>query len=136
MHGYITDATYADRFFRELSPAWLNYVAAVNGIAPRDLGRPFAYLELGCGFRASVVVNAGAFPHAEFHACDLNAEHIAGAQRHAGTLGIGNLHLVQESFESLAWRPLPELDFIVLHGVYSWVTPEARSAVREILRRK
>ncbi len=28
--GYVTDTSYADKFFRELSPVWLNYVAAVE----------------------------------------------------------------------------------------------------------
>jgi hypothetical protein len=48
--GYVTDTTYADTFFRELSPAWLNYVAALNGVSPRPLDASFRYLELGCGF--------------------------------------------------------------------------------------
>ena len=48
--GYVTDTIYADRFFRELSPAWLNYVAALCGAAPRHLDRSFTYLDLGCGF--------------------------------------------------------------------------------------
>ena len=35
--------------FRELSPAWLNYVAAINGCQPRPLDPGFTYMELGCG---------------------------------------------------------------------------------------
>lgn len=47
--GYVTDITYPETFFRELSPVWLNYVAALGQVPPPDLGRPFTYLELGCG---------------------------------------------------------------------------------------
>src|SRR5262249_13579294 len=71
-NGYVTDSGYADTFFRELSPVWLNYVARLNGTPPRDLDAAFAYLELGCGLGSSAIVNAGAFPHGEFHACDIN----------------------------------------------------------------
>ena len=33
--GYIKDASYPTTYFRERSPVWLNYVAALSGAAPR-----------------------------------------------------------------------------------------------------
>ena len=134
--GYVLDTTYTDRFFRELSPVWLNYVAALNGHPPRPTDRPFSYLELGCGLGHSVIVNAGAFPHATFHACDVNQEFIERARRSAAELGIGNVRFHPKAFEELAADHLPPLDFITLHGVYSWVGPEARRAVRDIIDRR
>jgi len=134
--GYVTDAGYAATFFRELSPVWLNYVAACNAVAPRDLSRPFTYLELGCGYGGSTVVNAGAFPQGEFHACDLNPEHIDGAREHARALRIGNVHFHATTFESLPLHELPTFDFIVLHGVYSWVNRAARAAALEIAKKR
>jgi len=131
--GYVTDTIYADRFFRELSPAWLNYVAALCGASPRNLDRSFTYLDLGCGFGSSTIVNAGAFPAGEFHACDFNPAHIEGGQRHAGALGISNIQFHEASFEDLLLQELPAFDFIVLHGVYSWVGAEARQAIRRII---
>ncbi len=60
--GYVLDSSYANTFFQELSPAWLNYTRAVNGVPGRPLDRPFTYLELGAGLGHCCVVNAGAFP--------------------------------------------------------------------------
>ena len=131
--GYVTDASYPDRFHRELSPAWLNYVAALNGAAPRDLDQPFDYLELGCAFGHSTMTNAAAFPLARFHGCDVNAQHIDGAQRLASALSIGNVQFHRASFHELAARDLPSFDFIALHGVYSWVDADARSAIRRVI---
>lgn len=132
--GYVTDTIYADRFFRELSPAWLNYVAALCGASPRNLDRSFTYLDLGCGLGSSTIVNAGAFPAGEFHACDFNPAHIEGGQRHAGALGISNIQFHESSFQDLLLQQqLPAFDFIVLHGVYSWVGAEARQAIRRII---
>ena len=136
MQGYVTDASYTSGFFRELSPAWLNYVAALNGVSPPRLDEPFRYLELGCAFGSSVVTNAGAFPHAEFHACDFNPDHIAGARRHADALGIANIEFHETSFHGLLAVDLPPFDFIVLHGVYSWVGAEARESIRRLIERK
>jgi SAM-dependent methyltransferase len=133
-NGYVLDTSYTDRFFRELSPVWLNYVAALNGYPPQPVDRPFAYLELGCGFGHSFTVNAGAFPHAAFHACDINAGHIDAAKHRAADFGINNVTFHQKSFDELDSADLPRFDFIVLHGVYSWVDAEARRAVRDILR--
>jgi SAM-dependent methyltransferase len=134
--GYVTDSVYPDKFFRELSPTWLNYVAALNGGAPRDLTRPFTYLELGAGLGHSAVANAGAFARGEFHACDVNAAHVAGALRHAELFGIGNVQIHEASFEELLALDLPDFDFIVLHGVYSWVGASARAAIRSVLATK
>lgn len=135
MDGYVTDTTYADRFFRELSPAWLNYVAALNGTAPRPLDAPFRYLELGSGFATSSVVNAAAFPHAAFDAYDLNAAHVEGGRAYAAQLGVTNITLHAAAFDDLLTRALDPYEFIVLHGVYSWVDVRTRGVLRQLIGR-
>ena len=133
--GYVTDTTYADTFFKELSPAWLNYVAALNGVAPRRLDATFNYLELGCGFGTSAVINAAAYPHASFHACDLSGAHIESGRDYARRLGIDNIQLSARTFADLFASDLPQFDFIVLHGVYSWVDAATRDVIRRLIAR-
>src|SRR5262245_44531355 len=128
--GYVTDAGYANRFFKELWPAWLNYVARLNGAAPKDLAQHFTYLELGCGFGGSAIVNAGSFPRGEFYACDLNPAHVRTGAAEAAALGIANLTFYEASFDRLLSRYLPEFDFISLHRVYSCVWSGPRPALR------
>src|SRR5262245_9328247 len=113
----IERTAYVDTFFQELAPVWLNYVAALHGIAPRPLDRPFTYVELGCGFGQSVVTNAAAYSGGEFYACDINPEHVDAARRYAGALGVGNLDVIEAPFDELQNRDLPPFDFVVLHGV-------------------
>lgn len=134
--GYVTDLAYAQSFFRELSPAWLSYVAALHGVAVRDLGAPFNYLELGCGQGHTALINAAAYPQASFHACDLNPAHIAAARGSAAAFAVGNIQFHEADFAALLERELPSFDFIVLHGVYSWVDSSARAALRAILAAK
>src|SRR3954453_14509213 len=90
-HGYVTDTNYTDQFFRELAPAWLNYVAALNGAQPVPLDRPFVYLELGCGFGTSTGVNPGATPQGSFHGCDIIPAPVDGGRPHAAAFAIGNV---------------------------------------------
>src|SRR4051812_28594595 len=97
--GYVLDSSYPDTFFQELSPAWLSYVSAVSGAPAKPLNSAFTYLELGAGLGHSTVVNAGAFPRGEFHACDFNPEHIEGGRRYAEALGLRNIEFHEASFE-------------------------------------
>src|SRR5262249_3884885 len=133
-HGYVTDTSYTDQFFRELSPAWLNYVAALNDTRPRPLDAGFAYLVLVCGFGTSTVGNAAAYPQGEFHGCDIIPAHVDGGRRRAAALGVTNATFHEAAFDQLLAFRLPACDFIVLHGVYSWVDAEARGAVRRVIR--
>lgn len=134
--GYLSDVTFPDRFHRELSPAWLNYASVLGGARPKALDRPFRYLDLGCGFAHSTIVNAAAFAHAEFHACDFNPAHIEAARHRAARLGAGNVVFHEASFEALLAQDLPPFDFIVMHGIYSWVDADVRGVVRELISRR
>lgn len=132
--GYITDAIYTDGFYRELSPAWINYVAALKGCLPVATDRPFVFLELGCGLGRSTTILAGAFPQGRFIGVDFNPAHVALARQYATDMRIANAEFREASFQDLARSELPQCDFIVLHGVYTWVSPEARAAIRDIIR--
>ncbi len=134
--GYVTDTIYTDNFFRELSPSWLNYVAALRGSLPIPLDRPFTYMELGCGLGRSTTVFAGAFPKATFIGVDFNPAHVALARRYAETIHVENVSFLERSFIDLPSSELPECDFIVLHGVYTWISAEARAGIRRIIRER
>lgn len=137
--GYVTDVLYTDNSYRELSPAWLNYVAAIQGCLPRPLNKPFTYVELGCGLGRTIAHLAAAFPRGQFIGVDFNPAHIDSAQRYAAHLGLGNIRFLERGFEDLVGESatrsldLPELDFIVLHGVYSWISRSARQAVQRFI---
>ncbi len=132
-HGYITDTEYADTCFQELSPAWINYAAALGGAAAPSLDRPFVYVELGCGRGHSTIVHAGAFPQAQFYGCDLNAAQIGEGVRYAQHCGIENVTLWPASFDELTLLRPPAADYIALHGVYSWVTADVRRTIRQLI---
>jgi SAM-dependent methyltransferase len=131
--GYRTDSRYPATCFRELSPVWLNYAAALNRCAAPRLDRPFTYLELGCGRAGSSLIHAAALPQGEFHACDFNHSALQEATARASLYGVANLTLHASTFAELARRDLPQFDYIVAHGVYSWVSDAARADLRAIV---
>jgi SAM-dependent methyltransferase len=134
--GYVTDVSYTNSYFRELSPTWLNYVAAINGAHPRPLDRDFTHIDLGCGLGQSSVVLAACFPEGRFFGVDFNPAHIDIAQRAARRLGLDNVTFIERAFEELLAVDLPAFDFITLHGIYTWISEGARKAAQRFIYEK
>ena len=137
--GYLTDAGYPNFFNREITPAWLAMTALLLGHPPPDLSRPFRYADLGCGKGVTDVAIAAACPEAEVWGFDFNPAFIESARRLAAQAGLVNATFVETSFADLVRRAdaeLPEFDFIVCHGVLSWISPENRRRVIEVIGRR
>jgi SAM-dependent methyltransferase len=117
--GYVLDTPYLFEFQEELSPVRLNYVATLGGYAPVPLDRPFRYLDIGCGYGVTLAVLAAAFPEASFTGIDLNAEHIREAAALASDAA--NLQLHACGFGDAPLAPDAQFDFIVMHGLLSWL---------------
>ncbi|WP_134496346.1 class I SAM-dependent methyltransferase [Microvirga pakistanensis] len=129
--GYVTDVDYTYGFYKALTPHLLSLFALLRGVeAPGSDLEPRNYCELGCGQGYTTNVLAASNPHIQFYATDFNPGHIAGAQDLARTAKLPNVHFSDDSFgQYLQRRDLPEFDFIVLHGIYSWISPEARQDI-------
>jgi SAM-dependent methyltransferase len=128
--GYVADVAYTSEFYSEISPGWLAAAATLLGHRAPDLARPFRWAEFGCGQGVSVNVFAAANPVGTFHGFDFNPAHIENARRLAAAAGSTNVHFHEMSFAQIADAPegrIPQFDFIVAHGIWSWVSPAARA---------
>ena len=134
--GYLTDVEYTGDFFPQLAPAWLAYIAAINGYAAPPLSGGFTWCELGCGKGLTTLLLAATHPTGDFHACDFNPAHIEYAERLRRAAGVSNAHFHPRSFAQMLDAELPAFDFIVLHGVYSWVPDAVRGEIRALIRRR
>src|SRR6478735_4426142 len=130
--GYVAELDYTYGYYRELNPAFLDFVALCSRRASPDLSEPLAYCELGCGHGYAVNLLAAANPDIEFYANDFSPPQIAGARAVAREGGVSNAHFSDASFQDYIEDPeLPQFDFICLHGIYSWITVENRQAIVE-----
>ncbi len=136
--GYVSDIEYSAGFYGQQAPAALDLACLVNGVEPPDTSDGFDWLELGCGQGFTAALLAAANPHGRFAATDFNPAHIARARDLARRVRLPNLTLHEAAFQELAddyaGRP-PAFDFITLHGVYSWVSPENRQAIVRLIAR-
>jgi SAM-dependent methyltransferase len=137
--GYVTDVAYTTNFYREITPAWLGMTSLLLGHRPPDLARPFRYADLGCGNGFTALAVAAGCPHAEVWGFDFNPAHIEFAGTLAARAGLTNAHFVETSFAGLAAGPdnvLPDFDFIVSHGVLSWISPVNRRHLMSVIARR
>lgn len=134
--GYVTEIDYTHHICREQGPAWLSLAALWSGASAPRLDREFTLLELGCGHGGNAVLAAAQFPHAHFLANDFMPSHVENARHLRDAAGITNLTILPDSFADLAARDdLPSCDFIVAHGILSWVSAENQAHILTIVRR-
>ncbi|HEY8304775.1 MAG TPA: class I SAM-dependent methyltransferase [Solirubrobacteraceae bacterium] len=91
-------------------------------------------LELGCGDGGNALSIAAALPDAEVLGVDASAAAIERGSKIASAAGIENVRLRCATFESLT-DEVGTFDYIVSHGVYSWVLPVARGALLDCVKR-
>jgi hypothetical protein len=90
-------------------------------------------LELGCGDAGNLVPMAVALPEATFVGVDAAAGAIARGRRLVAALGLDNVTLEARTLEDFAPAPAG-FDFVIAHGVYSWVTPAVRDRLLALCR--
>lgn len=132
--GYFTELSYTFGYYREMNPFALRLACLCNGV---DVTLPEAptYLELGFGHGVSLNMHAAASA-GDFWGTDFNPAQVVNASQLAEA-SAARIRVFDDTFEEFAKRSdLPEFDVIALHGVWSWVSPQARAAVLSIIRRK
>jgi SAM-dependent methyltransferase len=86
-------------------------------------------LEIGCGTGANLIPMAYGLPQARFLGVDLASSAVAEGCRTADALGLANIEL---RVMDLAALDEGEFDYIIAHGVYSWVPEEVRDALLRV----
>ncbi len=126
--GYVSDVPYVWSYIAELAPAWLDHAALVSGFVPPDRSDTFNWCDLGCGLALTPIALAATHPRGKFYGIDILPAHIAAAGRLRDDAGLQNLTLHCADFDSACNLNLPSFDYIVSHGVYSWVSPPVRQS--------
>lgn len=124
---------YRSRFTAMSHPDRLATMAVLHGLTPPPVAR-CRVLEIGCADGGNLMTMAQSLPGASFVGIDLSARQVAEGRATAETLGFDNVELkalnladVDESFG--------RFDYIVCHGVYSWVPAPVREKLLEVCAR-
>ena len=132
----IASVPYTHGYYRVLSPTMIATAMELAGFDPPDLDQPLNYCELGMGFGVSLVAHAACFPRMHFYGNDFNPEHVRYARTLAADARLPNLTLLEDGFDELLARELPPMDFIVMHGIWSWISPRLRQVIVAFIERR
>lgn len=123
---------YDSKPFRATAPDNLAAVATLHGLDPPAV-QTCRVLELGCAMGGNLLPLAAAFPEARFVGVDLSAGQIDVGQATIAATGLTNVELLAASILDLG-QDLGPFDYVISHGVYSWVPPEVQQKIFELCR--
>lgn len=124
---------YPSRAVSLAHPARLAGAAALHGVGGFDLVA-FRYLELGAGNGANLLPLAAAFPGARFVGVDRDGALVTRARAAAERAALGNVTFVEGDIAEVDLGD-DTFDFVVAHGVYSWVEDAVASRILALAAR-
>ena len=113
------------------APERLALTSLLHG-GPRQLLNAYTVLELGCGNGTNLLPLAYYRRHATFVGLDGAGSQIDVANARKSTLQLSNVSFVAADFADAAEQLSGEFDFIIAHGVFSWVPDDVRDALLEL----
>src|SRR5262249_53061656 len=117
---------------QQTHPARMGAIATLMNMDPAAVAR-CRMLEIGCGNGFNLIPMAAALPKSEFLGVDLAEDAIEIARKTAGGLGIENVRFVAGDLRDID-DAYGEFDYIVAHGVYTWVPVAIRDALLAVCR--
>lgn len=121
------DVPYPGAAVTTTHPAQMSAMARLFGMRPAP-AEQCRVLELGCGDGANLVPMAYGLPGSEFIGIDLSVRQVETATELARQVGLSNVRFVAMDIRDVATFGGP-FDYIVCHGVFSWVPDDVRGAI-------
>jgi len=121
------EVPYTSLTYSQTHPDRLATVATLLGLDPPPVEH-CRVLEIGCASGGNLFPMAYALPHAQFVGFDYSTRQIADGQAKLEKLGLPNIRLEHKNILDIG-PDYGTFDYIVAHGIYSWVPPEVRDKV-------
>src|SRR5262249_46639164 len=123
---------YLDYIFPFTHPARMGVVAALHGMRLADPAR-CRVLELGCCGGANLIPMAYGLTGSEFVGIDISSDRIEDGRRTIAAVGLTNIDLRAASILDID-AGAGKFDYIIAHGVYSWVPSEVREKTLDVCK--
>ena len=122
---------YKSMPFPYTTPATLEAYAALVGIsAPNP--KTARVLELGATYGGNIISQALFNPDATFVGIELSQEQVVKGNEVIANAGLTNVSLVQSDIASIG-SEIGTFDYIIAHGVYSWVDDGVKDALLRLI---
>lgn len=128
----VTDYVPAsNKAIRDGSPDRLAVIARLFGHEPVAPER-CSVLEIGCGEGVHLVPLAELAPESRFVGVDLDPRAVERGNEAIARLGLSNVTLKVADFREISGKN-ERFDYVVAHGVYSWVSADVRDALLSLV---
>ena len=117
----------------ETQPDFLAAIAHLHGFDAPDPRRA-RILELGCSQGGNLIPLAWRWPESECVGVELSRVQAESGAAFISELGANNVRILHGDLADLP-AALGEFDYIIAHGVYSWVPPSVQQALLDVCRR-
>ncbi|MBI1285190.1 MAG: methyltransferase domain-containing protein [Thiobacillus sp.] len=116
----------------ETQPDFLAAVARLHGFEAPDPRRA-RILELGCAQGGNLIPLAWRWPESECVGVELSRVQAGAGAAFVAALGIRNVRILHGDLAALP-DDLGQFDYIIAHGVFSWVPPAVQRALLDVCR--
>jgi SAM-dependent methyltransferase len=127
------EVPYTGRPYPDSHPERMAAMATLHGMAPAPVER-CRVLEVACGDGANLIPMAAALPGSRFVGFDLAGQPVEAGRRLAERAGLANVSLTQLDLVDFPADSGP-FDYILAHGLYSWIPKAARDALLALIAR-
>jgi SAM-dependent methyltransferase len=125
---------YPSKPFRYTRPDRMELIARLHGLDPTPSPRA-RVLEIGCGTGGNLLPMGEAFPDTQFLGIDLAESQIAHGDELRAEAGIANVELRAMDLMDID-ASFGEFDYIVAHGVYSWVPAPVKARLLDVISQR
>jgi SAM-dependent methyltransferase len=125
---------YNSDAFPQSAPGHLAAIAHVFGLETPEVSSA-RVLEIGCAAGGNLLPFAAAHPRAQVVGIDLSQVQIDQGRRRVEALDLNNVTLLAGDIAQLDLATLGQFDFVIAHGVYSWVPENVQDALLSAFRR-
>lgn len=119
---------YESHAFPQSAPGHLAAVAHLFGLDVPDVSTA-RVLEIGCSAGGNLIPFAAWHPEARAVGIDLSPVQIEAGRARLAALGLTNVELIQADIAQVDPSALGQFDYVVCHGVYSWVPETVQQAI-------
>ncbi len=121
---------YESHSFADSAPENLCSIANLFGLDGVDT-KKCRVLELGCAAGGNIIPLACRNPKSEYIGIDLSSVQIKAGQKKISDLKLSNVQIKHISITDID-ASFGKFDYIITHGVYSWVPPEVQAHILRI----
>lgn len=126
------EVPYLSNPFAQTHPSRLFTIGTLFGLRPAPPQR-CRVLELACAAGGNLIPMADYLPDSEFVGIDLSAKQIEDGQKGVQRLGLTNVTLKKANILEVD-SAYGTFDYVIAHGVYSWVPAAVREKILDICR--